>query len=679
MKHLPLLLILTFVSFFASAQMMTIEGVILDEETGEEMIGASVIAYEGDKDYGTYTEFDGTFKLKIPKSIKFFEVSYVGYESQVVKIDPELDSYTIRLKEEGELMEVAVVTSSDYSKSKRRKTRTERRERRDDHIVSPRIRGAKEESKSEILSYGAVISSGSVETETPPSPPPVLAAPGKLDAEPAEMMYDAAEEAEPVMGVDAIAEYSASEPPADLPKAGQLTAGRLDDFNKWNLWQDISEVELDGYKRSWKISPWDRYTVQVATPNGYPVIDATVTLKRKDNVIWETRTDNTGKAELWANIFEDGDGDKFKVEVEYDGQIFKKDRITDFHSGINMIELPVQCKTHEIMDIAFVVDATGSMGDEIQYLKSELKDVISRVKQKSKDKKIRLGSVFYRDFGDEYVTKKTEFDEDINKTVNFIEGQSARGGGDTPEAVDEALRVAIYEMDWSEYADTRLMFLLLDAPPHNNAKTKEKVRLYTKQAAKWGIRIIPVACSGTGHNTEYLMRAIALATNGSYLYLTDDSGIGATHTKPVTDEHKVELLNGLLIETILNFSHVTDCDDQLVELARDTTVSDTMTVILKHQTQDPNQQQPPKEDPFVFQWKYYPNPTPGPLTIELEGKLDVLYLTDMSGKILQRVNIADRRRFELDLRKYPSGVYYLKALGEDGREVNGKVVLVRTY
>ena len=117
----------------------------------------------------------------------------------------------------------------------------------------------------------------------------------------------------------------------------------------------------------------------------------------------------------------------------------------EFKEGINFLEIRSTCETPDIVDIMFVVDATGSMSDEINYLKAELEDVIARMKTKTDDE-INVGSVFYRDSSDTYLTRKSILSTDISKTISFINKQHAIGGGDIPEAVDAGLDVAINKM-----------------------------------------------------------------------------------------------------------------------------------------------------------------------------------------------------------------------------------------
>jgi hypothetical protein len=72
----------------------------------------------------------------------------------------------------------------------------------------------------------------------------------------------------------------------------------------------------------------------------------------------------------------------------------------------------------------------------------------------------------------------------------------------------------------------------------------------TQEAARQGIQIIPIVASGIDKPTEFLMRFLSVSTSGSYVFLTDDSGIGGGHIKPTIGPHKVEQLNALLTKII---------------------------------------------------------------------------------------------------------------------------------
>ena len=148
---------------------------------------------------------------------------------------------------------------------------------------------------------------------------------------------------------------------------------------------------------------------------------------------------------------------------------------------------------------------------------------------------------------------------DIKTTQAFIDKQEANGGGDYEEAVPEALMAAMNSAGWNEFARARIAFLILDAPCHTDSASLSLLHEQVLNAAALGVRIVPVVCSGLGESGEYLLRSIALATNGTSFFLTDDSGIGHTHLKPTTDSLKVEHLNDMLVRTIVEFSAMVAC------------------------------------------------------------------------------------------------------------------------
>ena len=88
--------------------------------------------------------------------------------------------------------------------------------------------------------------------------------------------------------------------------------------------------------------------------------------------------------------------------------------------GINTVEIAAECQTEQIADIAFVVDATGSMDDEIEFLKQEVLDIVKSASEQNPNSQINLASLFYRCEGNEYVTKHSDFSADHSKTFNFI-------------------------------------------------------------------------------------------------------------------------------------------------------------------------------------------------------------------------------------------------------------------
>ncbi|TNE56348.1 MAG: T9SS type A sorting domain-containing protein [Bacteroidetes bacterium] len=455
--------------------------------------------------------------------------------------------------------------------------------------------------------------------------------------------------------------------------AGVLTGGEVNDFAKISFWNDLVKAELNTYQKAWKISPMGRYTLQLMDQNGIPLADAQVSLVNSSHdLLYQARTDNTGKAELWRQTGiqqEVSENENYELIVNYQGMTQRIRKAKAFQDGINTMELEASCDQNKNVDIAFVVDATGSMGDEIDFLKKELNEIIFQSKKINSSLNFRFANVFYRDRGDSYLVRKQNFTRVLTESAQFIDKQGAQGGGDYPEAVDVALDSAINTLSWSEEARTRLLFLVLDAPPHGTDRTLQKLEELMRQAASQGIRVVPLAASGINKSTEYLMRCLALGTNGTYLYLSDHSGVGNSHIKPSADSLKTEKIRDVMTRIITNYVVMPDCEQNIPDVAPD--YPDSLVEVV-----------PPKDSlettqPETLEWSFYPNPNFGMLNIRSNQDIDSIYLTDMNGKILQiieRVRAHEIKR--VNLSNYASGIYLLRYPKGD-KLISGKLILVR--
>lgn len=209
------------------------------------------------------------------------------------------------------------------------------------------------------------------------------------------------------------------------------------------------------------------------------------------------------------------------------------------------------------LDLMFMIDTTGSMGDELRYIEAELSDMVKRVSESGNQLSIRVSVNFYRDEYDDYIVKYYDFREDIRECIGQIEQEIANGGGDMPEAVHKALSNAVTGHEWRADA-VKLCFLVLDAPPHTEAEVQGiglDIANSLVTASGYGIRIIPVYCSSEGGNeTEFILRSYALVTGGTFIFLTDDSGIGYSHATPtVSSEYDVEFLNECMIRVTCEY------------------------------------------------------------------------------------------------------------------------------
>jgi hypothetical protein len=434
-------------------------------------------------------------------------------------------------------------------------------------------------------------------------------------------------------------------------RSGVLTAGELSDFKKWTLWEGYTRSEFKEWSEHWGIAPVNRYCVQVQNDDHKGIAGEKVFLidLHTQDTVWRAITDNTGKAELWAN-YRVADSAQHTYALVCGMQIDRSP--VTFENGINHLTLKRDCAPSGIADIAFVVDATGSMRDEIKYLQEELRDVIAKTAASNKGLNLRIGAVFYRDHNDDYLTRSLDFQNNPAPLIDFIKQQAASGGGDFPEAVDDALTTALDSLHWDAGARAKILFLVLDAPPHDEAK--EKMEMLMVRAAAMGIRIVTVVCSGIDKSTEYLMRSLALTTNGSYVFLTDDSGVGDKHLKPTTDNFKVELLNDLLQRLIAEMVYMDPCNNNEKAAA------------------------PANQDKNIARIVVYPNPTSGRIRISTSEKIKELFITDFTGKVLENIHMpSGNQEWQTDLSHYPSGVYLIRYFIEQKGWGAEKVLVVK--
>nr|MBE6545731.1 hypothetical protein [Oscillospiraceae bacterium] len=342
---------------------------------------------------------------------------------------------------------------------------------------------------------------------------------------------------------------------SDRNTAGLITAAAWNDNDNYSYWLSLISQSADGTNRFeelikdnsryWSLSTFNRVKVTL-TDGENPLAGAEILFADGEgNVTFGAVTDANGVAYGFPTDY-----------AKITATVGTAALTVDAEEGKSEYGLTLDAESikRDIIDLMLVVDVTGSMGDELSFLANELSDVVKSVAESNKNAVINLALLFYRDKGDSEVYSYHDFldvtvEENLNEQIRNIKSKFATGGGDYPEAVDGALELALSKQ-WSSSASTKIIFQVLDAPPHSEADNQTRFATEAKRAAELGIRICPIICSGADLFTEYLMRTAAIVTGGTFVFVTDDSGIGNPHHDPDLPNVTVEALNALMIRLI---------------------------------------------------------------------------------------------------------------------------------
>ncbi|MCP4184965.1 MAG: VWA domain-containing protein [Hyphomicrobiales bacterium] len=179
---------------------------------------------------------------------------------------------------------------------------------------------------------------------------------------------------------------------------------------------------------------------------------------------------------------------------------------------------------NERIEVAFVIDTTGSMATLIEGAKRKIWSIANTIVDINPNADIRMALVAYRDYGDKYVVKTFDMSADIQGLYGNLIGFQAVGGGDTPEAVNEALNASIHDVNWSRDQKThRMVFLVGDAPPHMDYDNGPKYPEVIRFARTAGITIHAVQ-AGNSKQTRNVWKDIAYRGAGDYISIPQDGG-----------------------------------------------------------------------------------------------------------------------------------------------------------
>jgi hypothetical protein len=338
-------------------------------------------------------------------------------------------------------------------------------------------------------------------------------------------------------------------------QAAPLKAGEVDDNVDFAEYQQYLGTFYSPPGRSVDIS--ERYILRVMNEQQQPVLDARVRVFDGNQQIFEGLTYAGGETIFFpraAGVSQNATTLRVLIEKgnsTIEGALARgqDERQTFVLNGAQAQPQPLR------LDVLFLLDATGSMGDEITQIQQTIVSIAERIDQFSPRPELRFGLVAYRDHGDEYVTRVYDFTPDVDAFRQLLLSINADGGGDEPEALNDGLHAAIQQVNWAGDA-VRLTFLIADAPPQMNAPQDYVYTEEVRTAVAKGIKVYPIAASNTSSDAEYIFRQIAQQTMATFIFLTYQPGQsagppGETTTHQVDpNAFTVERLDDLVVQVV---------------------------------------------------------------------------------------------------------------------------------
>jgi von Willebrand factor type A domain len=348
-----------------------------------------------------------------------------------------------------------------------------------------------------------------------------------------------------------------TQPPVVIAEqqAAPLKAGEVDDNRDFAAYLEYLRSYSGPQARLIDIS--ERYILTVTNERQQPVLDAHVRLFDGQQQVFEGRTVAGGKTMVLPRALGiTANATALRVLIEkgnssVEGTLMRGQDSTQSFVLRGAEALPATPK----LDVLFLLDATGSMGDEIGQIQQTIVSIAERIDQIQPRPELRFALVSYRDRGDDYVTRVDDFTTDVAAFQQQLLNTRADGGGDEPESLNEGLHAAIQRVNWADNA-VRLSFLVADAPPHlDYAQDYDYVR-EAQVAVSKGVKVYTIAASNTSDEAEYVMRQISQQTLGHFIFLTYAAGQNAgapgdTTTHQVDPEaFSVERLDDLVVQVV---------------------------------------------------------------------------------------------------------------------------------
>lgn len=305
---------------------------------------------------------------------------------------------------------------------------------------------------------------------------------------------------------------------AAKPTSSGLKAGYSDDNQQFNFFLNFLDTYRDRVNH-YPLNISERIVFTVQDKQGRSIPNAAIEIHAGQTPLCQGKTTAAGSFLFFPAQYDTATRG-YTASISYNGS---HTEVAVERNGPRQIEVildhPKNIQQEILLDIVFILDTTGSMGEEIQRLKSTIEIINMNLAALAGTVVPRFGMVLYRDKDEAYVTHTVELTKNLAQFQRALSNVSAAGGGDTPEDLQSALKESLKRINWNENG-IRLGFIITDAPPHLDYEQQYTYADAAIDAKTNGIKLFSVGTGGLDVTGEYILRQISQYTSAKYIFLT---------------------------------------------------------------------------------------------------------------------------------------------------------------
>ncbi|MBN2440836.1 MAG: VWA domain-containing protein [Spirochaetales bacterium] len=332
-----------------------------------------------------------------------------------------------------------------------------------------------------------------------------------------------------------------------------LEAGYADDNKEFNSF--LAFLDEFSYVNHYEMMIYERIIFHIQDQDGQSLHNAKVEVY---NDLEELVCEGISYADGSYMFFpaEYGTDENYNVTITF--QDYTKEIMVD-RRGVRNIDVVFDLTrpyySNVPLDMVFILDTTGSMGEEITQLKNTIGIINQTLSTLSTSPLVRYGMVQFRDRGDaqsSYLTKVVPLTENLDDFQTALNQVTASGGGDKPEDLEQALEDTMNEMVWNTDG-IRLGWIITDAAPKLYVDETYKYVDAARDAHKAGIKFFSIGCGGLDVPGEYALRQLSQYTSAKYIFLTygetgpSEGGVPGSVSHHTGDDFETDKLESIVL------------------------------------------------------------------------------------------------------------------------------------